>query len=81
MDRLFTEKDIATLAGVTLSAVRKWRLHRKGPHFIKIGPLVRYPECAVDAWLSDCAAASPHGAALRLRGDKPAGKKRPVQGA
>ena len=39
---LLTEKDVACITGLSLAKVRRWRLLRQGPKFIKIGAAVRY---------------------------------------
>ncbi|MGN6670654.1 MAG: helix-turn-helix transcriptional regulator [Candidatus Nucleicultricaceae bacterium] len=39
-----TEKQVSELLQISLSTLRKWRVLGKGPKYIKIGRLVRYPE-------------------------------------
>ena len=41
-DAYLTEREVAELLRVSVSGVRKWRLQRTGPRFVKIGRLVRY---------------------------------------
>lgn len=41
-DRLLTEKDIAALLQISIPTLRRWRMLRTGPAFVKLGALVRY---------------------------------------
>lgn len=45
------EKQAAEILGCTVSALRKWRLLRKGPVYIKVSRLVRYSEADLAAFL------------------------------
>jgi hypothetical protein len=49
---LLTETDLSRQLRVSLAALRKWRVMRRGPQFLKIGPLVRYRQHDVDVWLA-----------------------------
>ncbi len=40
--RLLTESEVSSLLGVSLYALRQWRVERRGPPFCKLGRLVRY---------------------------------------
>lgn len=48
---LFNEFDVARITGLSVSSVRRWRLFRQGPKYIKIGAAVRYRPEDVSAWL------------------------------
>lgn len=39
---LFDEKDAARLMAVSVAALRRWRLERRGPPFVRIERCVRY---------------------------------------
>ena len=39
---LKTEEEAAEVLNVTRSALRRWRLERRGPRYVKMGRLVRY---------------------------------------
>jgi len=39
---ILNEKQVAAYLNMSVSAVRRWRLFRKGPKFVKIGSAVRY---------------------------------------
>jgi Helix-turn-helix domain len=49
---LMTEEEVARRLNVSVASLRRWRLLKKGPVFIKIGPLVRYRPEDLDSWLS-----------------------------
>jgi predicted DNA-binding transcriptional regulator AlpA len=51
IERLINEHQVADLIGVSVATVRRWRLHGRGPRYLKIGVLVRYCPRAVRAWL------------------------------
>jgi hypothetical protein len=46
-----TETDVARQLRVSLACLRRWRLEKRGPIFVKIGHLVRYRAEDVDSWL------------------------------
>ena len=49
------EKQVAAYVNVSLATVRRWRLLRTGPKFVKIGALVRYRRTDLEDWLRSCA--------------------------
>jgi len=59
MDTLLTEEDVAKQLHVSVASLRRWRLERRGPQFIKVGALVRYRPEELEVWL----AAQPTGGA------------------
>jgi hypothetical protein len=48
---LLNEHDIAEHLRVSVATVRRWRILRQGPTFIKIGAAVRYKPEDLAAWL------------------------------
>ena len=50
-ERMINEHQVADLVGVSVATVRRWRLHGRGPRYLKIGVLVRYWPHAVRGWL------------------------------
>jgi predicted DNA-binding transcriptional regulator AlpA len=52
-ENLLNEHDVARITGLSVASVRRWRLLRQGPRFLKIGAAVRYKPDDVSAWL-DC---------------------------
>ena len=49
---LLTEGDVAKRLRVSLASLRRWRLLRRGPQFIKVGVLVRYRPEDIEEWLA-----------------------------
>ena len=52
MVNLLTENEVAQRLNVSLASLRRWRLERRGPRFVKLGSLVRYQPQDVEAWLA-----------------------------
>jgi predicted DNA-binding transcriptional regulator AlpA len=48
---LINEFAVAEMMGVSVATVRRWRLFRQGPKYLKIGAAVRYKPEDVWAWL------------------------------
>jgi len=48
---LLNEFDVARITGLSVASVRRWRLLRQGPRYLKIGSAVRYKPEDVSAWL------------------------------
>jgi predicted DNA-binding transcriptional regulator AlpA len=51
LETLVTEHDVARITGLSVASVRRWRLLRQGPKYIKIGAAVRYRPEDIAAWL------------------------------
>jgi excisionase family DNA binding protein len=49
---LLTEEEVAKQLHVSVASLRRWRLERRGPQFIKVGSLVRYRPEEIEAWLA-----------------------------
>jgi len=50
--KLLTTEQVAEILGVKPGTLRIWRIQGKGPHFRKIGALVRYDERVVLEWIN-----------------------------
>jgi predicted DNA-binding transcriptional regulator AlpA len=61
IDNLLNEHDVAHITGLSVASVRRWRLLRQGPKYLKLGSAVRYKPEDVSAWL----ASRPSGGELR----------------
>lgn len=48
---LLTESEVAQRLRVSLACLRRWRLERRGPRFVKVGSRVRYPSEELDGWI------------------------------
>lgn len=51
IEALLNEHDVARITGLSVASVRRWRLLRQGPKYIKIGAAVRYKPEDISAWL------------------------------
>jgi len=61
MVNLMTEHEVSKRLNVSVASLRRWRLLRRGPTFLKVGSLVRYQPEDLEAWL----ASLPTGGAAR----------------
>jgi predicted DNA-binding transcriptional regulator AlpA len=50
-EMLLNEHDVSRITGLSVASVRRWRLLRQGPKYIKIGAAVRYKPEDISAWL------------------------------
>jgi predicted DNA-binding transcriptional regulator AlpA len=48
---LLNEYDLARVTGLSVASVRRWRLLKMGPKYLKIGASVRYKPEDIAAWL------------------------------
>jgi predicted DNA-binding transcriptional regulator AlpA len=69
VEQLLNEHDVARITGLSVASVRRWRLLRQGPTYIKIGAAVRYRPVDIDTWLE----ARPRGGERPLLGPNAAG--------
>jgi predicted DNA-binding transcriptional regulator AlpA len=53
---LLNEHQVAKFLQLSVASVRRWRLFRTGPKYLKIGAAVRYRREDVETWLSSCRA-------------------------
>jgi len=51
LQSLLNEHEVARITGLSVASVRRWRLSRQGPKYLKIGAAVRYRPEDVSAWL------------------------------
>lgn len=51
LEGLLNEHDVARVTGLSVASVRRWRLLRQGPKFLKLNSAVRYRPEDVAAWL------------------------------
>lgn len=49
---LINEIDVARITGMSLASVRRWRLLRQGPKFLKLNSAVRYRVEDLESWLA-----------------------------
>ena len=48
---LLNENRVAEILGISVATVRRWRLLRRGPRFLKLESSVRYKPEDISAWL------------------------------
>lgn len=53
MQIFLTERDVANQIKVSLASLRRWRLMRRGPRFVKVGALVRYRPEDLEQWMEN----------------------------
>jgi predicted DNA-binding transcriptional regulator AlpA len=51
LETLLNEHDVARITGLSVASVRRWRLLKQGPRYLKIGSAVRYNPDDLSAWL------------------------------
>jgi predicted DNA-binding transcriptional regulator AlpA len=51
IETLLDEHDVARITALSVASVRRWRLLRQGPKYLKIGAAVRYRTEDIRAWL------------------------------
>ena len=51
LETLLNEHDVARITGLSVASVRRWRLLKQGPKYLKIGAAVRYRNSDISAWL------------------------------
>ena len=52
VEPLLSERDVAVILGLSLTRIRRWRLLKKGPRYIKVGAAVRYRLEDIRGWLA-----------------------------
>jgi excisionase family DNA binding protein len=54
MPEMLNEHQVAGYLNMSVATVRRWRVVRKGPKFVKIGSAVRYKRADVETWVNSC---------------------------
>jgi len=52
MDSFLNEQEVSKRLNVSVATLRRWRLEKRGPMFVKVGSLVRYRPEDLDAWVA-----------------------------
>jgi len=52
MVSLMTENEVSKRLNISVASLRRWRLLKRGPAFLKVGSLVRYQPEDLEAWLA-----------------------------
>jgi predicted DNA-binding transcriptional regulator AlpA len=59
---LLNEFAVADMLGVSVATVRRWRLLRQGPRYLKLGAAVRYKPEDISTWLESRPSGGEHQA-------------------
>jgi predicted DNA-binding transcriptional regulator AlpA len=51
---MMNEHEVADFLKMSVGSIRRWRLFRTGPKFVKIGSAVRYRREDLEVWLKSC---------------------------
>jgi len=51
IEALWNERDVARISGLSVATIRRRRLLRQPPKFIKLGAAVKYKPTDVAAWI------------------------------
>ena len=51
IEGLLNERDVARIIGLSISSVRRWRVHQQGPKYLKVGGAVRYRPADLQTYL------------------------------
>jgi excisionase family DNA binding protein len=62
MQSFLNEQEVSKRLNVSVATLRRWRLEKRGPVFVKVGSLVRYRLEDLDSWV----AALPTGGAVAV---------------
>jgi predicted DNA-binding transcriptional regulator AlpA len=68
LQSLLNEFDVARITGLSVASVRRWRLLRQGPKYLKIGAAVRYKPKDVSAWRESRLSRGGHEGEAQLAG-------------
>ncbi len=52
MQSFLTEQEVSKRLNVSVATLRRWRLEKRGPMFVKVGSLVRYRPEDLDSWIA-----------------------------
>ena len=65
IEDLLNEHDVARITGLSVASVRRWRLLKQGPRYLKISSAVRYRAEDLRAWLESRPTGGGHQAEAR----------------
>jgi predicted DNA-binding transcriptional regulator AlpA len=52
IEALLNEHDVARITGLSVASIRRWRLLKQGPKYLKLNSAVRYRCEDVSVWLA-----------------------------
>jgi predicted DNA-binding transcriptional regulator AlpA len=71
LETLLNEYDVARITGLSVASVRRWRLVRQGPKYLKLGAAVRYRPEDISAWLESRPSGGENGPAACVAAETP----------
>jgi hypothetical protein len=75
MEALLNEFEVSEKLQISVASLRRRRILRQGPPFVKVGPLVRYRPEALDQWVEGL----PRGGTAEKRSTVPRPRPRLVR--
>ena len=51
MSSFLNEQEVSKRLNLSVATLRRWRLEKRGPMFVKVGSLVRYRPEDLDSWV------------------------------
>ena len=67
MQSFLNEQELSKRLNVSVATLRRWRLEKRGPMFVKVGSLVRYRPEDLDSWMAALpTGGDPAGAAVAV---------------
>ena len=52
MNSFLNEQEVSKRLNISVATLRRWRLEKRGPMFVKVGSLVRYRPEDLDSWVA-----------------------------
>ena len=52
MQSILNEQEVSKRLNVSVATLRRWRLEKRGPMFVKVGSLVRYRPEDLELWVA-----------------------------
>ena len=52
MHSFLNEQEVSKRLNISVATLRRWRLEKRGPMFVKVGSLVRYRPEDLDSWVA-----------------------------
>jgi excisionase family DNA binding protein len=67
MQSFLNEQEVSKRLNLRVATLRRWRLEKRGPMFVKVGSLVRYRPEDLDSWVAALpTGGDPNGAAVAV---------------
>ena len=67
LETLLNENDVARITGMSVATIRRWRLLKRGPRFLKLSNAVRYTKDEILDWLKSRLSSGEQGNGSHVR--------------